>query len=176
MQPCICANISTNSIDNSRYLHKRTTWCYNKYEPIKGGRCTLMKHARLHVIIASSAIAVLAIAVSFVVFYPSASAPSTATADQSLSALTAAATATNAISIQSSQVTPEIIKIHKGDTVIWTNNDATTHSIVLDIAHNTTRSGPLDESASYSVVFDHAGVFAYHLAVYPDTVGKIIVE
>ncbi len=131
-----------------------------------------MKHAQLKVAITSSVILVSVIAVSFVVFYPSATAPSTPT--HTTRRITGTPVHTNQITIQDYTFTPRIISVKKGTTVMWTNNDTVTHSVVFD-NHRYAKSGPLNGDASFSLVFDTIGEYTYHGGIYPDAVGKIVV-
>lgn len=82
--------------------------------------------------------------------------------------------ATNTVSIQNYTFSPQVITVAKGRTVIWTNNDSTTHTIVFDDA-TIPSSGALNLGAGFSFAFDHAGTFSYHSAAYPDATGTVIV-
>ncbi|MGF7228792.1 MAG: cupredoxin domain-containing protein [Candidatus Saccharibacteria bacterium] len=132
-----------------------------------------MKNLRPKAVIASATILVIVIALSFVVFYPSAAAPSpqkTVTAPL----VSGKAVATNQVAIQNYAFSPQIITIKKGTTVIWTNDDVVNHSIIFDDKHEA-GSSMLNTGASYSLVFDEVGSFTYHSGVYPSTVGKVVV-
>lgn len=133
-----------------------------------------MKHVRLKTAIAGATILVIAIAVSFVVFYPSATAPSTPSNAAMHAKITGTPIYTNQVSIQDYTFTPRIISITRGTTVIWTNNDTVMHSVVFD-DHSFASSGMLNQGSSFSFAFDKVGQYTYHGGVYPNAVGKVIV-
>ena len=62
--------------------------------------------------------------------------------------------------------TPFAITIRVGQTVKWTNNDTDDHTIVSDDAFNTAGHRGvnvlLPAGASYSLTFNHAGVFPFY--------------
>lgn len=133
-----------------------------------------MKHVRLKTAIASATILVIVMAVSFVVFYPNATAPSAPSNVDKRIKITGDAVLTNQVSIQDYTFTPRIISIARGTTVIWTNNDTVMHSVVID-GHSLASSGTLNQGASFSLAFDKAGQYTYHGGAYPNAVGKVIV-
>lgn len=133
-----------------------------------------MKHARLKTAVASAAILVAVMAVSFVVFYPDATAPSPPSDPNKHAKITGTPVATNQVAIQDYTFTPRIISITRGTTVIWTNNDTVMHSVVFD-DHSLVSSGMLNQGSSFSFVFDKAGQYTYHGGIYPNAVGKVIV-
>jgi plastocyanin len=133
-----------------------------------------MKYVRLKTAVASATILVIVMVVSFVVFYPDASAPSPPTNANKYAKITGTPVYANQVSIQDYTFTPRIISITRGTTVIWTNNDTVMHSVVFD-DHSFTSSGILNQGSSFSFAFDKVGQYAYHGGVYPNAVGKIIV-
>ena len=66
------------------------------------------------------------------------------------------------------------LTIKKGDTVKWTNNDGTSHTVVFD--SSAIDSGTLTQGQSYSHTFNDAGTFAYHCGIHQAMKGTIIVE
>lgn len=142
-------------------------WTYKSY-------LYAMKHVRLKTAIASAAILVIVMAVSFVVFYPNATAPSSPSNADKRAKITGDAVLTNQVSIQDYTFTPRIISIARGTTVIWTNNDTVMHSVVFD-DHSLALSGMLNQGSSFSFAFDKVGQYTYHGGVYPNAVGKVIV-
>jgi len=88
--------------------------------------------------------------------------------------VTTKAVATNTVSIQNYTFSPQVITVKKGRTVIWTNNDTATHTLIFDDTA-IPNSGPLNSGAGFSLAFDHAGTFTYHSLAYPDTTGTVIV-
>lgn len=68
--------------------------------------------------------------------------------------------------------TPAQITIKAGDTIIWTNQDATQHSVV-----GPGFSSPvLSNGETYSVTFNDKGTFAYHCGIHPNILGTVIVQ
>jgi plastocyanin len=113
-------------------------------------------------------------AVAFSIFNPETSEQNKV---QQLSATQPTATkavATNTVSIQNYTFSPQVITVQKDRTVIWANNDSTTHTIIFDDAA-IPNSGPLNMGAGFSLAFDHPGTFTYHSLAYPDATGTVIV-
>lgn len=86
----------------------------------------------------------------------------------------AKAVATNTVSIQNYAFSPQVITVKKDRTVIWTNNDSTSHTLIFD-DDAIPNSGPLNSGAGFSLAFDHVGTFTYHSLAYPDVTGTVIV-
>jgi plastocyanin len=68
---------------------------------------------------------------------------------------------------------PQIPNIKKGTTVIWTNKDSFTHSIISDTGLFS--SGVLQKGDSFSYTFNELGVYNYHCGIYPGLKGKIVI-
>lgn len=79
---------------------------------------------------------------------------------------------------------PNPVKIRVGDTVVWTNKDATFHSATS----GTSASGPtglfggtaespniLSPMGTQSFTFTQRGVYPYYCVIHPNMVGKVIV-
>lgn len=79
---------------------------------------------------------------------------------------------TDVVNIKNFSFNPEILKVKKGATVTWTNNDPAQHQI----KSATFNSGQLSKGQSFSFTFNDAGTFDYLCAIHPSMVGKIIVE
>ena len=71
--------------------------------------------------------------------------------------------ATNTVSIKDFLYSPVAIKVKVGDTVTWTNNDSTSHTITADTASdNAPNSSTITKGGTYSFTFKTAGTYAYH--------------
>lgn len=75
------------------------------------------------------------------------------------------------ISIKNFAFTPVDLIIKQGDTVRWTNEDSTQHTVKFD----SFESGSLGQGDSYSHTFTEKGSFTYHCGVHPSMTGQIIV-
>lgn len=81
---------------------------------------------------------------------------------------------TNTVNMQGSAFNPSSIKIKKGDTVTWTNNDSIVHSIVAD--DNSFGLGSMVSGKTSQHTFSDSGTFAYHCSIHPYMKGTVIVE
>ncbi len=77
------------------------------------------------------------------------------------------------ISIQNFSFSQSTITIKKGDTVVWTNNDAAPHTVTNDAG--SFGSDTLNTDQSYTYTFDTAGTFAYHCKFHPSMTGTVVV-
>ena len=85
---------------------------------------------------------------------------------------TSTSPATVNITIQNFAFSPSDLSIKVGDTVTWTNQDSTQHTITGgDI-----QSDPLNKGQTYSFTFNTAGTFNYHCSIHPSMTGKITVQ
>lgn len=62
--------------------------------------------------------------------------------------------------------------IKAGDTVTWTQNDGTPHTVRMDAFE----SDKLSKGDTFSFTFDDAGTYEYICGIHPTMQGKIIVE
>jgi plastocyanin len=84
------------------------------------------------------------------------------------------AQAAAAVAIRNFAFTPQILTVHPGTTVTWTNTDEEPHTVT-----STTKafgSGALDTGGTYRFTFTKAGEYAYYCALHPHMTGKIIVK
>ncbi|HJP96274.1 MAG TPA: cupredoxin domain-containing protein [Candidatus Saccharimonadales bacterium] len=133
-----------------------------------------MKHPRI--LIVSSILLVIA-GVGAVVFWqmrPQATGQDDVQQTVATEPIATKPVATNTVSIQNYAFSPQVITVKKGRTVIWTNNDSASHTLVFDDTA-IPNSGPLNSGAGFSLAFDHAGTFTYHSLAYPDATGTVIV-
>ena len=101
---------------------------------------------------------------------PSAAAPSSA--GQS-GAAQSAATGTS-VDIKGFAFNPAQVTAKVGDTITWTNDDTTAHTVTWD--DNSVDSGNLAQGATFQHKFDAAGTFAYHCKIHPNMKGTITVS
>jgi plastocyanin len=69
------------------------------------------------------------------------------------------------VTIQGFAFSPFDLKINKGDTVVWTNKDSASHTVVSDTG-NELGSSTLSTDQTYSHTFNQAGAFNYHCGVH----------
>jgi plastocyanin len=85
-----------------------------------------------------------------------------------------ATTVTKTVSITASAFSPTSRTIATTDSIKWTNNDTKNHQVV---ANNGSFVSPtIGPGKSYTHVFNTAGTFRYHDALYPSHTGKIVVN
>jgi len=80
--------------------------------------------------------------------------------------------APGAVAIAGFRFNPEQITVNVGDAVTWTNEDEAVHTVT------TTDDGPIDSGdvaggATYELVFDEAGTFAYICTLHPNMDGTV---
>lgn len=78
-----------------------------------------------------------------------------------------------AVSIANFAFDPASVTAKVGDTVTWTNNDSTTHTITGDGGLN---SGDVTPGSTFSKTFDKAGTYKYHCSIHPTMTGEIVVQ
>ena len=84
--------------------------------------------------------------------------------------------ATVNIAIQGFAFSPQNPTINVGDTVIWTQNDATTHTVSSTAAPFVLNSGNLTNGKTYTNTFATAGTFAYRCNIHTSMTGSVIVQ
>ena len=68
---------------------------------------------------------------------------------------------------------PMRLQVLVGDTVVWRNGDATTHTVTAD--DGAFDSGYLDSGLSFSLQFSKLGHYAYHCSIHKFMHGEIVV-
>ena len=81
--------------------------------------------------------------------------------------------ATNYISIQDSAYYPNELAINVGDTVTWTQDDTTEHTVTSD--DDLFNSDTLVPGDIYSLVFPDAGTFTYYCIFHGHGMSGVIV-
>ncbi|HEV2952713.1 MAG TPA: plastocyanin/azurin family copper-binding protein [Candidatus Dormibacteraeota bacterium] len=68
---------------------------------------------------------------------------------------------------------PQVIAVHAGDTVTWTNQDADAHTVTFD--SDGTGSTPLDTGKTFQHIFAAPGTFTYHCSIHNSMTGEVVV-
>ena len=98
----------------------------------------------------------------------------TTTASPEAMAQLEAAPITAPVVIQNFAFNPPVIKIKKGDSIVWTNRDSVAHTATLN---DNSQSTPLIQAGQSAISkFDQAGTFNYHCQPHPWLKGQIIVS
>jgi plastocyanin len=79
------------------------------------------------------------------------------------------------VSIMSFAFTPSALTIRIGDTVRWTNLDATAHTATSVSGPESFDTGQLAQHETGSHTFTHAGSYSYHCVNHPFMMGTITV-
>jgi plastocyanin len=69
---------------------------------------------------------------------------------------------------------PGDLTVSAGDTVTWTNDDGTEHTVTSD--DDAFDSGDISGGDTFEQTFDEAGEFAYHCSIHSQMSGTITVE
>lgn len=87
---------------------------------------------------------------------------------------TRAAHKTTSVSIESHRFKPDSVDVQAGDSVEWTNNDDSDHTVTA--ADSSFDSGKLGTGKVYKHKFDTAGRFSYACDRHPREKGVVIVH
>lgn len=82
------------------------------------------------------------------------------------------------VEITSEGFVPQTIRIKKGSTITWTNNDAQPHQTASDpknVESALNSEEPLTQGDSYAATFDDAGTFTYHDELNPVSLRATVV-
>lgn len=71
---------------------------------------------------------------------------------------------------------PQTIEIAAGDTVTWTNNDSTAHTVTQSPSGSGFQSGKLDAGASFSQTFDTPGTYDFFCEFHANMTGTVVVK
>lgn len=77
------------------------------------------------------------------------------------------------VTISGFSFSPNTVTVNVGDTVTWTNQDASTHTATSSGNFNT---GNIPEGGSKSVTFNSAGTFDYICTIHPTMQGTVVVR
>ncbi len=85
----------------------------------------------------------------------------------------AAASGANAVSIENMVFVPATLRVAKGTSVTWTNNDGSNHNVMF----STSASGRMKHGATYTRSFDTPGTYDYQCSIHGAMMsGTVIVE
>lgn len=79
-----------------------------------------------------------------------------------------------AVSIDNLAFSPSTVTISVGDSVVWTNNDNTSHTVSSDTG--AFDSGVLASGDTFSLDFSTAGTYEYHCNFHPSMTGTVVVQ
>lgn len=79
-----------------------------------------------------------------------------------------------AVSIVNFAFDPTPLTVKVGDTVTWTNNDGTAHTVTS--SDGSIQSGTLQSGQSFSYTFTTAGTFDYHCEFHANMSGQVVVQ
>lgn len=79
---------------------------------------------------------------------------------------------TDSVSIKNFSFSPSDIKVKRGTTVTWKNEDTSTHKIKSD----TFESGDITTGNTYQFKFEDTGTFNYICSIHPSMKGTVTVE
>jgi len=85
----------------------------------------------------------------------------------------AGAGASHTITIENMQFNPPQLTVHRGDSIVWVNNDLVPHTATADKVFD---SGSIAVNASWSYVATKSGQYPYHCTFHPTMKGKITVQ
>ena len=93
-----------------------------------------------------------------------------------LCALTVSALAKqHRVNIDDVKFKPAEIRIKKGDTVVWANNDDRAHTVTAD-DRKSFSSGNLNAGDSFDHTFEKPGRYKYHCNYHPRMKATVVVE
>lgn len=83
---------------------------------------------------------------------------------------------TGSVTIRNYAFSPAAVKVKKGTTVTWTNQDTVRHNVKTAEGAPAAFEGPLlDQGMSYSYTFTQAGTYNYFCQPHPYMKGSVIV-
>ncbi|KNB52923.1 cupredoxin domain-containing protein [Streptomyces caatingaensis] len=82
--------------------------------------------------------------------------------------------ATHTVSIVDFAFRPDQLTIPFGDTVVWSDDGSTTHTVTAD--DGTFDSGDIAPGGTFALTFDRGrGTVAYHCSIHPDMRGAVTI-
>jgi plastocyanin len=131
-----------------------------------------MTHLKLLKLIGSTVLIGAISNIAALVFGAEAASPPPA---QPTSAPATTAPAVVQVSIDNFKFTPEVITVHPGQEVVWTNRDDVPHTVTAT-KKSFAGSGALDTDDHFSHVFTTQGQVDYFCAIHPHMTGRVIVK
>lgn len=89
-------------------------------------------------------------------------------------AVKAEAPASAQVRIDNFSFNQQVVTVHRGTSVTWTNGDDIPHNVVAK--NGAFRSKVLDTGNSFTFTFAKVGEFEYFCALHPHMTGKIVVK
>ena len=80
----------------------------------------------------------------------------------------------DAVAIANFAFSPTSLTVKAGDTVTWTNQDSTAHTVTADDGSFDSKN--VAAGASFSQTFATAGTFAYHCTIHPTMTATVVVQ
>ena len=117
------------------------------------------------VLLISALVIVLAVAVLAAACGGGSSASTTATS---------AAAGGTQVSIKGFAFNPASVTVKAGESVTWTNQDGTTHTVTAD--NGGFDSGNVADGATFSFTFAKAGTYPYHCSIHSSMKGTVVVQ
>ncbi|MFI0739519.1 plastocyanin/azurin family copper-binding protein [Streptomyces sp. NPDC021100] len=75
------------------------------------------------------------------------------------------------VSIRDFSFIPGQLTVTAGDTVTWTNDDGTDHTVTAD--DGSFDSGPFGPGGTFAHTFAQSGTFPYHCEIHPEMRGTV---
>jgi plastocyanin len=82
---------------------------------------------------------------------------------------------TDRVDIQDFAFGPVNIKVKKGTTVTWTNQDSTVHTVTETDGQDGPKSKNLTKGQSYAFTYKTLGTFKYDCSIHPNMTGSVTV-
>jgi plastocyanin len=83
---------------------------------------------------------------------------------------------TASVNIASFAFSPAAITISQETTVIWTNNDPTTHTVTSTAGPVSFNSGAIASGGTYSLKFSTTGSYTYKCSIHPSMTGSVTIN
>ncbi len=80
----------------------------------------------------------------------------------------------HSVNIQNFAFNSAAVTAAVGDTVMWTNNDSTTHTVTSDSGSEL--GATLNPGGTYQHIFLGSGSFPYHCSIHPEMHGTVTVQ
>ena len=82
--------------------------------------------------------------------------------------------ATIPVSIQNFAFQPATITARAGDTIVFTNNDSTVHTVTQDPLGSGFQSAPIDPGTTYTLSIDDPGTYPFFCELHPGMTGTVL--
>lgn len=82
----------------------------------------------------------------------------------------------NAVTIEGFAFNPATIEINVGDSVTWTNNDQTQHTVTQSPSGSGFQSGPIAAGGTFTQIFDTPGTYEYFCEFHANMTATVVVN